>query len=178
MSHSTLLIVRQDGTVARHARYQNGHGSGPVVWTTLAEKYRSLLYPNDVPGEKYYRGFDEWDELFKKSSELPLTWWEHNVLNWTNDYSIVRREDFDICIRSLREFVVDPKRVSHLKAVADDIEKLGASAEPILGVCFQCTSISDNLWVVSLPEDAEEEERPYDINLDTEHHYVEFRAAV
>lgn len=170
MSYSTLYVFPEDGIAKAVARYQNSHGTGPFVWTTLCEKHLR-------PDQSRYM-LDAWVILWDevKAGNVKLEWWEYNTLLWTYDNVLIKGRDLPLIAKSLRQFQAvhgDPKRVCHLEAVAAEIEKL---TDPVpLAIGMWITSLSDNPWAVYV--EAEEDYVAYNLHTGTKHELVELRDA-
>jgi len=169
MSRSTMYCVRQDGFVAPYLYLQNSNGTGPVVWTTLVERYG--LRP--LPGK-----WDPWETLFQvvEDGSLKLEWWEHNTLWWTYDYAMLRREDFQAMADSFRIFAERQKqdRISHGPEMAEALERMLMFEPDILAACIRVTDLSDNLWVSYNPE-TDERDLNYNLHTGNKHQYIEVR---
>lgn len=169
MSYSTLYVLDKDGLMQPDIELANAWGSGAFVWTVLCDKYRKQL-----SGDSFL--FRDWGELIHRRDELPLTWYEYNVLEWSLDWSIVRVQDFRLFIESLEAFSAehhgDGRRVNHMPAIARRLRELLEKQEGY-GVGIWNTSVSDDPWTVY--ENDEDGYRRYDINKDEKHDFCELR---
>jgi len=176
MSSTTLYIAKEDGIVQSHQTFQNSWGAAPFIWSALVKKYSSEMYRNHPKNPEFMGDWvDLWDRV--KDGTLNLEWWEYNTLIWTYDYVALKREDFALMAESMQKFAAAHcqwDKISHVRGVAATLEKLSQQSDIILS-CTHMTSTSDNLWYIRLPDNAEEEERPYNFLIDTKHEFLECR---
>ena len=176
MSYSTLYVFRANGQAERVQDFRNSHGSCALVWRTLCETYKTKMYPDG----RTPLFLQEWEDLWKMAPDLGLEWFEHNVLFWTYDNALIAGKSLPLMSASFRAFQQkynDPQRVSHMIAFADCCDALAAEDPLPQAIGTYQTSTSDNPWNVRFkegdPEYAEMEDRPYDLNRDTKHWYVD-----
>lgn len=179
MSRSELYLFRKDGEAFPQEEFRNGWGSAPRVWGALIHKHKFEMYPGKTPKELEFvnaisNAEDLWTLAEKKA--FTLTWWELNLLRWTYDNAVLRREDFPLMIASILEFekaYPAGDRVNHLPRIREVLEAVAEDPE-ILGTGYYHTSIVDNPWTVYNSET--DESRPYNLNTDTKHHFIEMTA--
>lgn len=176
MSYSTLYVFRADGLAHHIKDFRNSHGCASMVWSRLCEAYDSKMYPHG--GKPLF--LREWEDLWKMAPELGLTWFEHNVLNWTYDNALIAGKDLPLMSASFRAFEAryhNPKMISHMIPLAECCDQLAAEDPLPQAIGIYMTSLSSNPWRVRTlegePEFDELEERPYDLNRDTKHWYVD-----
>ena len=139
-----------------------------------------------------------WQYLWEcvKDDKVNLRNWEYNVLVSTYDDAMVRREDLLKLADDYDKFeeALHPKgRVCHLSSIAKDMRK--AYEDGAQGICFYAMSVGEDPWdgvyIEENPDDLdleygteeydEQEElwedsfRPYNVNTDTKHWYVELK---
>lgn len=176
MSYSELIVFR-NGLAEADSEYRNSHGTVTVVWDALLRKYEELIYPEQASG---IRG--GWEKLWSvhKETPLPLRQWEWIALQWSYDNALVRAPDLHAVADALDRFedahVITARRVCHLGAIATRMREL----EGVDAVGLYATSVGDNPWSVYEPPENEDEDdgehRPYDLNRDTRHWFVDVAA--
>lgn len=203
MSYTELKIVTENGDVEGFSEYKNSWGFAAFVWDMLCAKYGvEELYRRDKNKSKsrepYLMPGDTWQYLWEcvKEDKIKLKTWESNVLFSTYDDAIVKRDDllqladdYDMFAEALRP----EGRVCHLRSIAKDMRK--AYEQGALGICFYAMSVGDDPWygvyTEENPDDMEldygteeynkQEElwedsyRPYNVNTDSKHWYVELK---
>lgn len=145
------------------AEFRNSHGWGPMIWTSLCERY-------------HHNGMAWLMEPQKLSLDaLPkMTGWERTTLLTTFDLSLVRAEDVKLWAEHLLAFSAkhnNPRNVNHLPEVAECALKALEERPGIVAFCVYA-SVGDDLWRIYEPE--LEENRDYDLTKDTGHFYVDF----
>jgi hypothetical protein len=182
MSHTQLMVIDADGDVVGDQEYENGHGGPTCIWDALLRKYEPLIFPNHGfmnPAPSGLMG--GWEALWKWASADLVRPWEWHCLQWSYDWALVRKEDLPELAKSMRAFaeaLVIPTRVCHLPAIADRLDELAKRGD-IRGAGLYGFSVSENLWWFrGNPEDELDEGRPYNIDRDDKHHFVDFSAAL
>lgn len=175
MSYTELMVVNGDGDVVGDTEFRNSHGFCSFVWNALIKKYKRAMFPDDPFMAMTHRSYEEeTDALWLQAKDkLPLRWWEHNVLQLTYDRAMVKHEDFALMAQSLRRFedaLAEPQVVCHMLGIAARFDEL--VTESVSVACVHGTSLSENLWSI---HDEEDECRPYNINTDTGHWFIEMR---
>ena len=169
MSYSTLYLVPELGEIEEFEEFRNGHGSAPVVWDYLFEKYITL-----GPGEYRHEQYEKTWELVKDDR---LSKNEKISLVFTFDHFMCKKKDFDTLSMALREMgliylVKKPTYVNHLVAIADALDKMKNDPRTV-ATCINHTSVGDAWEVSELNEDREMDRRLYDISKDTEHWFLD-----
>lgn len=177
MSYSEIMIANADGDLCGALELRNSHGTAAMVWTALCRKYADKMYDRlqKPPYELMM-----WEDLWKATQDgrVELRWWEWNVLNWTYDRALIKGEDLETFVSSLRMFEEAhalPGYVCHLPATADYLVGLLTGERP-RAIGLYATSVSDNPWWVRSGNE-DEEGRSYNIDRDTKHWFVEIRKA-
>lgn len=170
MSYTETKYVTSTGDVVDGTEYRNSHGICAFVWEALLRRYR----PHESNGP--FGG--AWGRLWKDEAAgtLSVEPFEHNVLHFTYDNALVRREDCATLVESLRKFVAAHPadgRVCHLAEVADEVERELARDAGWQALGLYGTSICEDPWSAWDPE--AEESAPYNINAGTKHWFIEVR---
>jgi hypothetical protein len=180
MSYSEIMIVNQEGDVEGALELRNSHGTAAMVWGALCRKYKDKIYDTfrgSNPPPPYEMMM--WEDLWKATQDgrVELRWWEWNVLNWTYDNALIKGDDLETFVASLRMFEEAhalPGQVCHLLATADYLEGLLKSDRP-RATGLYATSVSDNPWWVRGEND--DEGRSYNVDRDAKHWFVAIRKA-
>jgi hypothetical protein len=173
MSYTQLYIIELDGNAIGGEEFRNSHGGASMIWTAICRRYSRTIWP-DAPlmQDQSCRWLSD-DHIWEKFNALPLRWWEYNALRFTYDHQIVKAFDLELMAESLERFEDahgTPSCVCHLPAMAMEIRETIKDGYP-LGVCLYATSCGDNLW--SVYDDGSDDCRPYNINIDTKHSFIE-----
>ena len=176
MSSTTLYVFRSDGLAEAHTTFRNSHGSAPRVWRALCEKYIHPIYPQ-------LRVFRDVEKLFEIQESLPLKDFEVDLLHWTADRFILKSEYFTAMADSFDKFELEypcPGYANHLPAIAELMRKFKIDEPDVQAIAFQQTSVAEDMWYVFEtiehpvdPEYTKDEDRPYDLNKDTNHFFYE-----
>lgn len=159
MSRMTLKVLDRNGDVTTAKKFPNAWLFQPFVWTMLCERY----------------GIEEasifgWPKLWKFAGDgEPLEWFEWNTLVFGYDHVVVKKGDLALLIESLRAFHSEYGAKSphnHCPALADSIESMAGDIE---GAAIYGTSVSEDLWHIY---DADDNDRPYNINVDDGHEFA------
>lgn len=174
MSYTTLNYVDKDGDVGVYEEYKNSHGFCTFVWEVL---YRAKIDPY----VRYVPFFEDgemkkcWD-LWKSDK---LEEFEKIVLMATFDFVMVKKENFSAVAKSFKKFAekyhTDKERVCSLVDQAKDIERMieDIDCKDVVAICWQGTSVSDDMWQSYNEEDEEYEDSvPYNINKDDKHWFL------
>lgn len=159
MSSTTLLGIVKDGTVEAIEEYGNGHGAGPFVWHIIATR----------------GGASHWmmNPSIISSGYLPkCTKSEAWALAMTFDNCIIRREDADVAAKWLKAFLdgaLDQNRVNHWPKILAALEDMPEGYD---GIAIHHTSISECRLHDGVYDEETEENRPYDINTDSDHFFL------
>jgi hypothetical protein len=150
MSRSTLIVFR-NGIAECDEEYRNGHGTAPMVWGALLDRYRHRIYPDDPVLHTPIRSpFDEWSALWTAAEDLPLRWWERPVLKWTYDRALVRGSDvlrLADCLDRFEDAHAKPDYVCHLGAIAKRLRAIAATMPKLDAVGLWASSVGDNPWI-------------------------------
>jgi hypothetical protein len=156
MTYMEVLAVRDNGDVTDYDEAHNSWGGAMHIWMKLAQKY-------DIPFSFSEEGFKKiWQGIVRMSE--PDQW----VMASTFDMMIVPKED----LLSLTKYwkVFCERYPSDTLREAIVILERASQDEQVQGICFNHTSIVDS-W--SVPSENEQEgSRPYNINLDHKHKYL------
>jgi hypothetical protein len=177
VSYSELMVIQANGDVVGDIECRNGHGGPPCVWDALLRKYEPVIYPNrgylDPPPLGLMGG---WEALWKWAKADTVRPWEWHCLQWTYDNALIQKENLRELAESMRRFtdaLVIPGRVCHLPAFAKRLDELAAAEAR--GVGLYGFSVSENpWWIRGNSEDELDEGRPYNIDRDSKHWFVDF----
>lgn len=134
MSRTTVFRIKNDGQVEEAFEQSNSWLHAPKIWDLLFKKY--CLLPTD---HEYASWMQYGQRLWDLASDKRLSRTERIALLTTFDRVWVPRE----MIAEVSAACVE------LGGGINGLSEL--ASEDIRGVCFQGTSVSDNLW--STPED-------------------------
>jgi hypothetical protein len=171
MSSTVVHFVQVDGQF-QDLELRNSWGLAAMVWGVLCDRYRV-----QAPGP-----FEDWKRLWKLVADkvIILQPWEHNVLHFTYDNAVLRRQDFAQMAKDMRMFQqqrAKSEQVCHLVAVADVLER-EATNEKFEFACLWATSVTDDPWVVYIEgedEESEGEYKNYDFKVGDRHWFIEMR---
>ena len=174
MSYSQLYEIKSNGDMEPGLEQRNASWL-TVVWGTLVERYRRLLYPNEgIFESRQHPPMDAPETLWKRYKELPLRPWERDVLEFTFDWALVPKDGLAKMAASMRRWAdahAKPGVVCHAKAWADELDRLSGDPE-CQGVGLYGHSVGDCLWWVSA-KDVDDDGRSYNINVDSRHWWIE-----
>lgn len=167
MSWMELKVINKDGDVLTAEEYKNAWGGAAFIWDALCKRY-------DVKDKYGYHSFDAWNILWNKvrDKEINLRPFEHNVLYFTYDNALVRKEDMELLAKSLRLFDEEHKyqfRVNHCLAIADTIDKY-TNDNDVCGLGLYATSVGDDPWTEFNEKD---KYNYYNINKGDKHWFIE-----
>ncbi|MCP0917812.1 hypothetical protein MUB04_14850 [Acinetobacter indicus] len=120
--------------------YQNSHGSAPVIWNFLTQRFLN---------KSSYHLLDEDKELWglSKRSDVPKAY--QQVMKMTYDYAVILSEDIPQAIADietiLKEFPLPTNRVNHWAQIAEDLQKHNTKGKYV-GFGFCMTSIGDSFF--------------------------------
>lgn len=168
MSYSTLILFR-DNIATPDIEMTNSWGTGPMVWDSLAKKYKNEIYSNNEPKNGL---FQNWTDLWEAADngDISLIWWEDAACHFMGDNNIIEPDSKDILIEALKIFdceynCSENKRVSHLTTIANRLEEIKFKID---GIGIWCNSIVENPWVIY----GEDEYIPYDLSTGTKHNFI------
>lgn len=141
MSETWLHGIRRwgEGACPILESYENSHGSAPVVWNFMTQRF--------ADAESYYHIPDEvlWKLAYRK--DIP----EHyrRVMLMTYDRAVILQADIEQAIsdlhRFLDDFVFPSNRVNHWGQIAEDL-KTYSSTKKYIGFGFCMTTIGDTFF--------------------------------
>ncbi len=137
MSYTSIYSVKFSKSCEEIAELRNSHGSAPVVWDLLAQKYL---------GTQPFQYWSVTDRLWPLYQDKKLPAHHRAVLGLTFDRAYLDHKNFKRAAEDIRKFLSDfppnPEYVNHWPKIADIIEN---AKEKNIG--FQHTSVSENLFV-------------------------------
>jgi len=165
MSRSTMYAFTNDGKLGVLHEYHNSWRWAAYVWKELFDKY---VKDPEIP-------YDNWlaegrsKDLWKLVDDERLADFEVKVLWLTFDYSVVRIVDIPRVVAALRQFHCNYPDESHLPAMILDLEQLSSDPGDYQAVCWQATSVSENVWRPYYSET--DEHRTYDLDNGKKHEF-------
>ncbi len=179
MSATVLYVVQQNGDAIPEAEFRNSWGGAAFIWAALATRYKDQIVALGEPDDFYdLRGgkelkFDrEWPLVwhYEQADNCAMTQWEHNACRATYDKALIAPESFPMLADSFERFQDahrKPSRVCSLGDQASIIRRLTNAR----GVGWNWTTVGDSFWDIWSEE--REEGRPYNIDRDEGHEFVE-----
>ncbi len=151
MSYTTIKSVWPGEKHEDLKELRNSHGSAPVVWDAMCQKYL---------GTKEFGYFTAIDDLWPKYKDESIPIHQRAVLMMTYDKIYVSKKDYkraasDI-LRFLGDFPVKKEYVNHWPEIA----KLFDSDPDIPAIGFRHTSVSEDLFQGEWDEEKEEYDQP------------------
>ena len=145
MSSTTVFAILHDGTVVEAGDAHNSHGTAPIIWRTLANKYGV----RDPLGFTSLLGDPGKEPMWSLHETHPLDATERAVLVFSFDRAYVRSANIPKLCKALREFYRRHGTgfVDTMMRVAEILETV-ATIPDVQGACFQITSMTDNPWWV------------------------------
>lgn len=138
MSHSTLYAVYRTKATAL-AEYRNGHGTAPMIWGLLSERFLGVDFHMSMSGDV--------EPLWKLAYDKSVS--EHLRIThaFTFDQGMCRLANTERLIPSLRKAdadIIESKegRWSHFNQIANSLED-HKSDHRMIGYGLGCTSVSD-----------------------------------
>jgi hypothetical protein len=147
MSYTTLYYITPSGRIYEAAEFRNSHLGASLVWSNVFTRY----LPDRIKFIKDTMGFepknpvtkDDYDALWKLWERPDVPIYVRSVLFSTFDYAYLEKQYF-------QRFYDDVLRYAGLFAAGSLIEQVQAimklDKKKILGVCWQQTSVSNNVW--------------------------------
>lgn len=140
MSTTMIYVIKRWGvkSVPIIAEYQNSHGSAPVVWDFMAQRYL---------GEEYHHRLKDMGELWNTSyrEDIPMEY--RRVMKVTCDRAILLNENALEAVSHIRKFVDEfphpSNKVNHWAQIAEDIE-LFHSQNKYIAYGLRMTSMDEN----------------------------------
>jgi hypothetical protein len=161
MSTTTLYAVLPDGTLSEQGKYNNGHGSGPAVWSILAPKYLPNVNRATRGDERFWDVIDpakrHWmepavlKELCALANAGGMAEYERRTMWATCDDVVVRIEDVGCYAAAMAKFAeiygpIQDRRAFSIGDQAKDMQRIydEHKEEGWRGVCWQQHSCSNN----------------------------------
>lgn len=161
MSYSTIYIIDNDGDVVPYTEILNGT-LAMTIWDHISKEYGLRLM------------FGENPEIWSWCGKGKLKSHHDIVMAFTFDHVIVYKRDIPKLIEAFNEFMLECP-TENMKTQIETLTEI--QEEDIIGVAWQQTSVSDNLWEINpmweIDDDDYDEEldvtSPYNINNDDKH---------
>lgn len=147
MSTTTVKVLKYPLGVVDSIEFRNSHGSAPVVWDLMAQKYLKL------PPFNYMFNTDKLWPLWKRK-DIPES--HRAVLGMTYDNAVIAKKDFGRAAKDLRFFLNDfyfnPEHENHWPAILNILEsELDCDA-----IGFHWTSVTEDPFLSDFDEDLDE----------------------
>lgn len=141
MSYSTIYSISDAGRCTELLELRNSHGSAPVIWQKMSEKYFGTTGAYGGVGGGWMERIDDLFEIAKK----PSTSIVDRALIWmTADLAIIEKEHFSKAAADIRQFLkdftFDPQYVNHWPRIAEFYD----SKPKVRRIGIQHTSVSEN----------------------------------
>ncbi len=160
MSRTTVYVVTKNGDLDSYAEVRNGTRSGPLTWKILAEKYLGMK-----EGFRIVYDDEAAERLWALKDDPRISVCDYAVLLSTFDRFICPREHFAHLADQYDQWAKEHDDPGNFGAMGDVVRRIAADPAEHVGIAYQITSTSENLW--SVP-DGEGDERPYNINADAD----------
>lgn len=155
MSYTTIYIIDKDGNAVEKERIANAWLSAAYIWDKL---YRSHINSSGI-------FLLDADNLWQLVDDERLLDFEKLTLASTFDWAIIEYEKFPDMIAVYRKFFMHYPGDCHIPKFVEFLQ----NAESCIGMCFQQTSVSQDLWTVHTNDNGS---RPYNVNIDNNHFFV------
>lgn len=167
MSKTSIYAAFEDGDMKLVNSFKNSLHSGYFIWNYIAKTYCG--FPNGVPSNND----DDMGKIWAAADDLTIPENIRLALLTTFDYHLVGPEHMIQVACALETF---PGATENILYQAQAIRKLFSQGAKAVG--WQQTSVAESFWVVDNvndenPEDDEGNDRPYNINKDSEHSWIE-----
>ena len=169
MSYTTVKAIYFGEKTESLIELSNSYGSAPIIWEAMATKYLGITEAYSYPNKGWMQLDDELWNLWKRT-DIPI---EHRlVFMLTFDRAYVKKENFIRMALSIRKFLKDFPRKSHvdnedgrqiIRETAhhwDRIAKLLESNPDVPGIGLHCTSVSDDPFLGPWNEEKEDYDQP------------------
>lgn len=147
MSTTTVKGINPGEPADDILELRNSHGSAPVIWDTMAQKYLGLA--------PFAYSFND-EKLWPLWKDLSIPEHHRAVLGMTYDGVVVSKSDYERAARDIRAFLVDfppnPEYVNHWVAIAEMFE----GKPDYEGIGFHWTSVSEDPFEGEYDEETEE----------------------
>lgn len=182
MSYTSIIHIGRDGMANVAGELRNSHLWSPMTWNVLSMKYRGYL--TSFFGTESDADFQA---LWDMHATDQLTFADNVAMQLTFDNVLVRREDFARVADALEQCYSDNSawvagmRGWHIRGAAKAFQD-ALLDEDVIAIGFNGTSVSDGPLLgvheeTSVTVDGEEYEdvevRPYNINVDQEHWFLD-----
>lgn len=185
VSSLILYTVSEDGSVAPYKDFRNSWGGAALIWDYFTEKYFPLK-PNQKTWDRTVGMFADMKPIWDLQHREDLSDAEYGVLMSTFDNVMVRREDlidlaecFDVVAADMPKYLANG-RCNHMADQAATFREIAIDPK-VLAVCWQQTTVAEDMWYVYLPEASDESEDGeglpgsgswYNINTGTKHWFL------
>ena len=150
MSYTTIKAVWPGEKHEDLEELRNGHGSAPVIWGAMCERYLG----------KRNQWLFESDQLWPLYKRQDIPSCLRAVLMMTYDRAYVERKDYAQAADDIEEFLrLLPPPESHVNHWPH-IASLFRSNPDIPAIGFRCTSVSEDLFQGEWNEETESYEQP------------------
>lgn len=149
MSTTEIKFLKQPEGVIDVVEFRNSHGSAPVVWDLIAQKYLGL--------QPFHYSFHT-EKLWPLWKDLTIPEHHRAVLAMTYDDTVIIKTDFKRAAEDIRKFLedfpVNPEYVNHWPAILEIFE--GNPDCDAIG--FYWTSVSEDPFQGDWNEETEDYE--------------------
>jgi len=166
MSYTTVYLIHTNGAIKEIAPLENSHGFGPYVWNCFCGE----LLGNIHAWRDLDLVSDEKLESWARDKNIPRQ--GRAALLLVENQAVIEHARFIEIMGLLHKFVMDADNgfsVCHFSKIAELLEQHANDADG-LGMCFDPSSLSDNLWFEY--DEETDKEIPYDVKTGTRHFYV------
>lgn len=152
MSYTTVIAVWPGEKSEEMEELKNGHGSGPLVWGDMSQRY--------LPGGERSSYMFRDKELWPLANRLDIPYHHRAVLAMTYDNMIVLREHYQRAAQCIRQYLADfPDNaiyVNHWPRIAEIFE----SNPDCPAIGLHLTSVCENPFSGGWNEETEEYDQP------------------
>lgn len=149
MSTTEIKFLKHPDGVIDVLEFSNSHGSAPVVWDLMAQKYLGL--------QPFHYSFHT-EKLWPLWKDLTIPEYHRAVLAMTYDDTVIIKTDFQRAAKDIRKFLedfpVNPEYVNHWPAILEIFE--GNPDCDAIG--FYWTSVSEDPFQGDWNEETEDYE--------------------
>lgn len=173
-----------DGIVRPSRKFKNAGLSALALWFHLAEVYLDPLEPAGthkyaMPSHRFLMDMSLARKIWALADDPSQPRHLRIVQMVCFDLMILKRKDFLVTAEAMEQTHREIEKSTFAEQAAWLREH--AEDESVFGAAWQQTDVSDNLWVIHVKwDDAAEDEdyrdegsRPYDINRDVGHTFIE-----
>ncbi len=159
MSKTTVYVVTKNGDLDSYAEVRNGIRSGPLTWKILAEKYLGMK-----EGFRIVYDDEAAQRLWNLKNDPRISVCDYAVLLSTFDRFICPREHFAHLADQYDQWAKERDDPGNFGLMGDVVRRVAADPAEHVGIAYQLTSVSENLW--SVYDKEADEYRPYNVNVD------------